>query len=432
MKIRNRVGLRVEELEGRTVPSTLAYSYNWSGYALSTGAGAVSQVAGSWVVPAVSSSVSGYSAAWVGIDGWSNNMVEQIGTQSNYLSGQARYSAWYEMYPAPAVNLGLTITPGDTISAAVVYNGSGQFLLSITDVNTGGMFSTTQTSSGAVRTSAEWVQEAPSSIAGTLPLADFGTINFSGASATVNGTSGPADNSWSGTTLYQANMINARGALKATTSALTDSGTPATSSFSVTWVSSGANTKGNGRKAPMASSPALPQITFPLQSSPAGAAAPQGALPSFIAMPSVNGSAAPAQVVASPALTVSAAATTAFAPFALDSASLPSASPRDEGDAPDTRPSATDAGVGPNDGATPFAKLDAALSSGSAPGEGSSQPATSSLPATSSDSMFSAGSDSGSVALAGLVLVLPVGRGSAIDHHAEHSDRARSRRRHRA
>jgi len=263
MKTRNRIRLRVEELEGRLVPSTLAYSTNWSGYAVSTGAGAVSQVAGNWVVPAVSSSNSGYSSAWVGIDGWNSSSVEQIGTDSDYVGGQAYYYAWYEMYPAPAVNLSLSIHAGDKISASVNYNSLGQFVLSITDVSTGGSFSTIQTSSSAKRSSAEWIQEAPSSIGGVLPLANFGTINFSGANATVGGTSGPADTSWSGSTLNQTNMVTKTGALKASTSGLSDSGTPPTSSFSVTFVSSGAsgsNGKG-GHKSPNLPTPNLSQTT---------------------------------------------------------------------------------------------------------------------------------------------------------------------------
>jgi hypothetical protein len=247
MQIRNRVRPLVEELEGRLVPSTLVGSYNWSGYALSAGAGAVTQVAGNWVVPAVASNVAGYSSAWVGIDGWSNNMVEQIGTDSDYVNGQAHYYAWYEMYPAASVTLGLSISPGDTISASVAVTSPGQFTLSLMNVTTGKSSSVPpQTSSQAQLTSAEWIQEAPSSFAGILPLANFGTINFSGANATVSGTSGAADNGWSGTTLYQVDMITRNGSLKDRTSALTDSGSPTTSSFSVTWTSSGSGGKGGG------------------------------------------------------------------------------------------------------------------------------------------------------------------------------------------
>ena len=40
MKKVNRTRLSVEELEGRLVPSTLSYSTNWSGYAVTASAGA--------------------------------------------------------------------------------------------------------------------------------------------------------------------------------------------------------------------------------------------------------------------------------------------------------------------------------------------------------------------------------------------------------
>jgi hypothetical protein len=279
MKTWNRFRPRVEELEQRLAPATLSYSTNWSGYAVSTSAGAVSQVAGNWVVPAVSSNVSGYSSAWVGIDGWSSNSVEQIGTDSDYVNGQAHYYAWYEMYPANSVNLSLTINPHDTISASVSYASPNQFALSITDVTTGKSFSTTQTSSRAQRSSAEWIQEAPSG-GGVLPLASFGTINLSGATATINGTTGPADNPWSGSTLYQTNMATKSGALEATTSALSDSGSPPTSSFSVTWVSSGSGGGGGKNKSsnvpPTDDSPTLSLLS-------AVAAIPQTAPPAFVA-----------------------------------------------------------------------------------------------------------------------------------------------------
>ena len=51
--------------------------------------------------------------------------------------------------------------------------------------------------------SAEWIAEAPSQCDSTssctpLPLADFGTVQFTGASATANGHTGSIDDSnWS-------------------------------------------------------------------------------------------------------------------------------------------------------------------------------------------------------------------------------------------
>ncbi len=320
MKTRNRIRPRVEELESRLAPATLANSTNWSGYAVSTGAGAVTQVAGSWVVPAVATTVSGYSSAWVGIDGWSSSSVEQIGTDSDYVNGRAQYYAWYEMYPAGSVNLSLPIHAGDTISASVTNTALGQFALSITDVTTGGTFSTTQNSSQAQRSSAEWIQEAPSSFSGVLPLANFGKINFSGANATVNGTPGPADNSWSGTTLYQVNMVTNTGALKAQTSALSDSGVPLTSNFSVTWVSSGSGGKGHGHKSANVPPPELSPTTALLSAAVAPVTASPLGTPASAAAQSPTVTLALAAVGARPATPAWSAVPLTFAPPGLDAA----------------------------------------------------------------------------------------------------------------
>ncbi len=156
-----RVHLCLEELEQRWVPST-AYSTNWSGFAVSAAAGTVTAVSGSWVVPQiVSGSNNGYSSAWVGIDGYNSSSVEQLGTDSDMVNGTPQYYAWWEMYPNPSYKIsGMTVKPGDSISASVSYT-SGSFVLQITDGSQS--FKTTQGSSTAQLSSAEWIQEAPSS-----------------------------------------------------------------------------------------------------------------------------------------------------------------------------------------------------------------------------------------------------------------------------
>src|SRR5262249_9362451 len=117
----------------------------------------------------------------------------------------------------------------------VTYGGNA-FTLSITDVTTGKSFTTTQSAPNAQRSSAEWVVEAPSSRSGILPLADFGKVTFTGAQATVGGATGAVDSfTASGERVYSINMVSPRtGATEDTTSGLTDSGSPATSSFTVT------------------------------------------------------------------------------------------------------------------------------------------------------------------------------------------------------
>ena len=253
---RPRRRLCVEELESRCVPST---STNWSGYADSTNAGAVTAVSGSWTVPTVTGSGTSDSAAWVGIDGFNSSTVEQTGTAMDIVNGHAEYSAWYEMFPAAEVTIrNLTINPGDTIAASVTYNtAANDFVLTITDVTDGNTFTTTQSAPNAQRSSAEWIVEAPSNNAGVLPLANFGSVSFANAQATINGVSGPINAARQNTTVNQINMVNGNtGAIEATTSSLTASG----SGFTVTF---GAATT------PPAPTPTPPAPTPPAPSSPA-------------------------------------------------------------------------------------------------------------------------------------------------------------------
>lgn len=210
-------------------------SLNWAGYAIETNltnpqSKAVSDVKGSWIVPAVNcaGTISNtYSATWLGIDGYSDNTVEQTGSEQDCISGQARYSVWYEMYPRASHTIGMIINPGDTLNAEVSYIGNNYFSLTLANASTGKSFTIVQ-KLNAQRQSAEWIMEAPSS-GGVLPLANFGTQTFSGAQATVNNHTGTISNSsWQ---YDQITMTNSSGTPKATPSPLTPDG----SGFSVTW-----------------------------------------------------------------------------------------------------------------------------------------------------------------------------------------------------
>src|SRR5262249_9757881 len=121
---------------------------------------------------------------------------------------------------------------GDTTS-------NSPFLLTITDVTSGvtsGPISQKLTS--AQRSSAEWIEEAPSSNSGGLPLANFGSVAFSGASASVGSYNG----SISAFPNASINMITRFGQLLDTTSNLTSSG----DGFTVTTTGSSTSTSGGG------------------------------------------------------------------------------------------------------------------------------------------------------------------------------------------
>jgi hypothetical protein len=210
-------------------------STNWSGYAVDGAVGSMTDVSGSWVVPVVTGptgkKVKGrYASFWVGIDGDNSNTVEQTGTDSDWINGQAVYYAWYEFYPAPSRNIdAVTVHPGDVMTASVHWSSGSSFTITLTNTSTSESFSETGAVSSAQRSSAEWIAEAPSS-GGILPLADFGTVDFT--SCTANGQ---AIGKFATTDTEQIDMATKRGVAKATTSALANDG----ESFSVAWLSAG-------------------------------------------------------------------------------------------------------------------------------------------------------------------------------------------------
>ena len=222
-------------------------STNWAGYAVSTTSGQVSFVNGSWTVPSIVGKcpkTALYSSFWIGIDGYTSSTVEQTGTDSDCQRGAPTYYAWYEFYPAGSVVIKtVSISAGDTILASVAYSPTtSKFTVTLTDVSTGKSFSTSAAVKSAVRSSAEWIAEAPSSIRGVLPLANFGTVDFgydytglagTGA-ATVGGTTGLMG-SFVG--LASIDMVSQRSSstVKASTSAVSTD----LSSFTVTWKSRG-------------------------------------------------------------------------------------------------------------------------------------------------------------------------------------------------
>ena len=208
-------------------------STNWSGYAVTGSKGSVTYAVGSWVVPTVTeTSTNSYSSFWVGIDGYTSGSVEQIGTDSDWVNGQAQYYAWYEFYPKPSYLINtITVQPGDTMSAEVSYDGN-TFTVTITDVTTDSSFSTTAKVPRAQRTSAEWIAEAPSS-GGILPLADFGSVTFSECTATISSTT-QSIGLFESSAVQNIMMVDSSGSIIASPSPLSTDGT----SFSVTRITS--------------------------------------------------------------------------------------------------------------------------------------------------------------------------------------------------
>lgn len=227
-------------LHGYT-PGGKVQSENWSGYAVTGSAFTVAK--GSWTVPSVncSKTPNTYSSFWVGIDGYSSSTVEQTGTDSDCSGSSARYYAWYEFYPAGSILISsVQVSPGNKMSASVTYSGS-QFTVKITNVTTGKSFRKSGRVSGARRTSAEWIAEAPccTRSGGILPLADFGTVYLGSDYTKVSGTNDATDGAISGpisqfgSSVFSITMVSSSGATEAVPSSLTKDGT----SFDVVWKS---------------------------------------------------------------------------------------------------------------------------------------------------------------------------------------------------
>jgi hypothetical protein len=151
-----------------------------------------------------------YCSDWIGIDGFSSGSVEQLGTEEDWSSGAPQYSAWWEMYPAYPLTISMHISPGDTMSAEVRWVSGNTFFLSLTDVTTAATFSTTQTlSKTALRSSAEWIHEAPSSTTGVLPLTHTTRCLFNACNATIGGTNGPInDPLWQNADMWMVSGSN--------------------------------------------------------------------------------------------------------------------------------------------------------------------------------------------------------------------------------
>jgi Peptidase A4 family len=176
-------------------------TYNWGGYAV-TGTD-FTNVTGSWKAPTVNcaESPNAVVAVWVGIDGYSSSTVEQIGVSAVCEHKTPVYYAWYEFYPNGSVEISsITVAAGDKFTGEVSYSSSTkEFAATLTNVTTGATYKTSQAVSGAARSSAEWIVEAPeASGVGILNLADFGKVYLGDDYTSETGTNEATDSTVSG------------------------------------------------------------------------------------------------------------------------------------------------------------------------------------------------------------------------------------------
>jgi hypothetical protein len=133
-------------------------------------------------VPAATQHTAGQaesSSDWIGIGGGcidaactlGDNTLIQTGTEQDVdASGAASYSAWWEIIPAPSIEItNMTVAAGDHMHASLaeVVAGSNVWTITLQDVTRGESFSTTVPYSSSHLT-AEWIEETPL-LLGTSP-----------------------------------------------------------------------------------------------------------------------------------------------------------------------------------------------------------------------------------------------------------------------
>lgn len=237
-----------------------AVSSNWSGYVVAgvdTASGAAksfTSVSGTWVQPAADCSSSPGTAAsafWVGLGGNSetSQALEQTGTEVDCRAdGAARYSAWYELVPAPSVKVSLKVGAGDKMFGSVKVNGT-KVTVQLKNLTRKVSFSKTVTTATPDLSSAEWIAESPSACTSygrcrALSLTNFGTVKFSSARATTSdGHTGTiSDSAWTATAIQldsqSGDPFGRFGTQISATQALPSALSTDGSAFSVTWSAS--------------------------------------------------------------------------------------------------------------------------------------------------------------------------------------------------
>jgi hypothetical protein len=147
----------------------------WSGYAV-TGGGPYTSITGEWTVPALDCAKgAGAVSPWIGIDGWSDATVEQIGVDLDCVGGKASYHTWVEMYPKNSVYFKEKVEAGDTLSASVAVSGSA-WTLTESDAARGWSKTFHETSTDQLASAEAIVEDLGAG--GAPKVDDFGTVAF--------------------------------------------------------------------------------------------------------------------------------------------------------------------------------------------------------------------------------------------------------------
>ena len=176
-------------------PTSLRLS-QWSGYIVALDihdfSPVVTSVSGSWTVPQVQSSKNDtFSGVWVGIGGYGEETLIQVGTEQEYINGRSVYYAWYELLPDYLVRISnFHVRPGDIITASIslINESTSTWSITLRDVTWGGRFEKVVVYNSSML-SAEWIMERPKVNDTISTLANFGNVTFTNCKTTLNGVS---------------------------------------------------------------------------------------------------------------------------------------------------------------------------------------------------------------------------------------------------
>jgi hypothetical protein len=175
-------------------------SSNWSGYNIGADYPQVAigttftSVTGEWTVPAATQHTKGQaedSASWIGIGGGcvtdncsvTDSTLIQAGTEQDVsASGQASYSAWWEIIPETETPVSLPVRAGNKIKVTIAKASTpGDWSIVIDNLTTGKAFSTTTAYSSSEDT-VEWIEETPLEIGttgtGVATMPNLSTVHF--------------------------------------------------------------------------------------------------------------------------------------------------------------------------------------------------------------------------------------------------------------
>jgi hypothetical protein len=111
----------------RRIHNSIVTAY-WSGYAVNASAPYTS-ASGTFQVPSARydglANATEYVSQWVGIGGYGDSTLIQLGAMEIApTAGSTSYLVWYELYPAGAVGIPHTASPGDIITASLQCTGA--------------------------------------------------------------------------------------------------------------------------------------------------------------------------------------------------------------------------------------------------------------------------------------------------------------------